>query len=580
LKLSRISTYYSSTMLPVCSHGRSRIRVPALARCAGVAILLLSFGHANVAAAPLPPLAVQALAVDPTNAQIVYAGTTNGVYKTIDGGSNWSRVDSGLTFTNVLALAIHASDPCTIYAGIDSGLDNIFAPPNIIVRNTTGILAVSQNCGNTWGVAAGAPLGRAIRSLAFASAGPFTLYASMTVNTASLGTSLTQHRIARMRTGSTDFSFAFEDFFYVVAVDPANPCAVYIGGLSGTVRRNSSCGTLSWSTVGMPFTASGNPTQANTIAVAPSGQPLLAGTGAGVIFRKADEFSAWSPVATVAGSINSIVYDPGNPQVVYAAGSGGVAYKSVDGGSTWTPMAVLGSGISALAAGAAPGLRLYGAGNSFVATLVPGAVLPTVVTLGASGVGGTGATLSATVNPHGSSTTARFEWGPTASYGSQASVMPAPGSGTSPVAVSTTVGGLTCNTLYHFRATATNPAGTAAGADVTFITPPTGCPFTDTPISSGITPIKSVHIIELRVRIDILRGRYGLQPFAWTDPSLTAGATMVRAQHLVDLRAALAAAYSAATQPPPTYTDPGLGIGTPVKGAHVAELRAAVIALE
>ena len=68
---------------------RHRTRPDTLARCVGVAILVLSAGHDRVAAATLPGVTVQALAVDPTNAQIVYAGTTFGVYKTVDGGANW-----------------------------------------------------------------------------------------------------------------------------------------------------------------------------------------------------------------------------------------------------------------------------------------------------------------------------------------------------------------------------------------------------------------------------------------------------------------------------------------------------------
>src|SRR6266508_5666702 len=40
---------------------------------------------------------MDAIAVDPTNPNIVYvAGEAGGVWKTIDGGSNWSRAGSGL----------------------------------------------------------------------------------------------------------------------------------------------------------------------------------------------------------------------------------------------------------------------------------------------------------------------------------------------------------------------------------------------------------------------------------------------------------------------------------------------------
>jgi hypothetical protein len=319
----------------------------------------------------------------------------------------------------------------------------------------------------------------------------------------------------------------------------------------------------------------------NTIAVHPANQNmLLAGAGAGRIFRKIDDGSPWTIVATVAGSVNRIIYDPGNPQVAYAAGSGGVVYRTIDGGNSWNPLSTIGSAVSDLAAGATPSLRVYAASNGLVVNVGPSAPLPIVTTRSASAITNTSATLNATVNPNGSSTTTQFEWGTTTSYGNQTPALPSPGSGTSPVAVSALITGLTCNTLYHFRATATSAAGPATGADSTFVTSPAGCVFTDEPLISGVTPIKAVHVTELRVRIDFLRARYGLSPFAWSDPLLAAGA-MIRAQHILDLRASLAEAYVAAKRPTtPAYTDPALGAGTTTRTAHLAEIRAAVIALE
>jgi phosphodiesterase/alkaline phosphatase D-like protein len=75
------------------------------------------------------------------------------------------------------------------------------------------------------------------------------------------------------------------------------------------------------------------------------------------------------------------------------------------------------------------------------------------------------------VNPDGQTVTeCDLEYGTTTSYGSKAPCNSLPGSGESPVAVSAKVAGLTANTEYHFRFTATNAAGTSKGADVTFKT--------------------------------------------------------------------------------------------------------------
>src|SRR4029077_11747186 len=62
------------------------------------------------------------------------------------------------------------------------------------------------------------------------------------------------------------------------------------------------------------------------------------------------------------------------------------------------------------------------------------------------------------------------EYGTTTSYGSSAACVPAPGSGTSAVAVSASVSGLAANTTYHFRISASNAGGSSSGGDRTLST--------------------------------------------------------------------------------------------------------------
>jgi hypothetical protein len=87
-----------------------------------------------------------------------------------------------------------------------------------------------------------------------------------------------------------------------------------------------------------------------------------------------------------------------------------------------------------------------------------------------SALGNHSATLHGTVNPNGSATTARFEYGTSASLGSIVNVPLSPGTGLATQAVSVTLNGLTAGTAYFYRLTSTNAVGTASTRMGHFIT--------------------------------------------------------------------------------------------------------------
>ncbi len=98
---------------------------------------------------------------------------------------------------------------------------------------------------------------------------------------------------------------------------------------------------------------------------------------------------------------------------------------------------------------------------------------PTALTGAATALTQTSATLNATVNPNGGKVSkCFFEYGEGTSYGSTAPCAALPGAGSSPVAVSADVTGLSPNATYHFRVVATNAGGTSEGSDQTFKTLP------------------------------------------------------------------------------------------------------------
>ena len=98
------------------------------------------------------------------------------------------------------------------------------------------------------------------------------------------------------------------------------------------------------------------------------------------------------------------------------------------------------------------------------------ALAPTASTGGATNIGISTATITGTVNPNGSATSYRFDYGTTSGYGLSTAVGDA-GSGTAGVAVSATLSGLRANTTYHYRVVALRGGSVAAtGVDQTLTT--------------------------------------------------------------------------------------------------------------
>ena len=86
----------------------------------------------------------------------------------------------------------------------------------------------------------------------------------------------------------------------------------------------------------------------------------------------------------------------------------------------------------------------------------------------------------------------------------------------------------------------TDDVGGTAEATVT-VTVRAAAPFTDPVLTVGVTPIKAVHMTELRTRADAVRVGCGLTAATWTDPVLTAKVTPIKAVHMLELREAVIA---------------------------------------
>jgi photosystem II stability/assembly factor-like uncharacterized protein len=86
----------------------------------------------------LPVSRIASIAVDPSNTQNVYVGTTGGgIYKSADAGTSWSQVNDGLTTLNMSrALRIDPNSEGVMYAGSVNG---------VFKSNDSGVLGACQS---------------------------------------------------------------------------------------------------------------------------------------------------------------------------------------------------------------------------------------------------------------------------------------------------------------------------------------------------------------------------------------------------------------------------------------------------
>jgi len=224
---------------------------------------------------------------------------------------------------------------------------------------------------------------------------------------------------------------------------------------------------------------------------------MLGGGGSGTTVR-----TSFGRLTNTDAAIQSLAVASGGGVITWSrSGAGPEVWRttfesSTDGGATYTS---LGSGARIAGGWQMSGLSLpvnqnllirargyyqtgYFGGSASIVESVRNvfvfAAPPTMVTGAATAIALTGVTLNGTANPNGFATAGKFEYGLTPDYAAP-STTPAQGlgSGTAPTAIGGgAITGLTCNTLYHFRAVGTNAAATVNGGDATFTTaacPPT-----------------------------------------------------------------------------------------------------------
>lgn len=239
---------------------------------------------------------VWAVRIDPQNPNTVWAGTTEGVFKSIDAGQNWQQVHSTIM---IMDLAINPADPNTVF--VSAG--NLFSEGLGVYR--------TQDGGGTWDKMQGLPSsfgGKAM--LAISPSSPNIVFASIGHSTnSSNGATWLVKSEDNGDTWSTvsrqDYSRWQGWFAHDVAVHPDQPGTVITIGIdiwkSTTGGANLSLkSTRDWRL--------GERT------------PIGGQDGRSPTYSHADH--------------HDVAYHPTDPDIIYFANDGGV-YRTTDGGETF-----------------------------------------------------------------------------------------------------------------------------------------------------------------------------------------------------------------------------------------------------
>jgi hypothetical protein len=267
------------------------------------------------------------IAVDPTNANVVYAamdgegvnGTygNQGLYKSTDGGSTWSLSYSNTNFDDVSDVVIDPSNTSTVYMAVGT-----------VYGSTNNGVYKSTNGGSSWSpvytLGGSASFGRI--SLAIAPSNDQVLYAAIEstttsglsrfVTTANGGTSWT------VLSSTPNFMGGQGWYDQWVAVSPTNPANVFVGGSAGTnsVMESTTSGA-SWSDIS--FGPDGTAPHVDHHAVAFDANGKLLDGNDGGIWRLSNATIgsiSWANLngSTASGALNitqfqGVAVNPSNP---------------------------------------------------------------------------------------------------------------------------------------------------------------------------------------------------------------------------------------------------------------------------
>jgi len=265
---------------------------------------------------------ISSIVINPTNSQTIWVGTTSGVYKSDDGSVHWTNFNNGFPFLAkgsppqdfsgyplVNALALDGTAPTTLFSGTEFGM---------FKTNISGA---------SWNSTSEGLKNSTVTFLAFDPVNKSTVYA---VTPAGLFKSIDAG--GTWTAANSGFPAAIPNnssarVDYVV-VDPKNPAILYAGLLRGGVYKSIN-GGASWNPANSGFENQ----SVNLIVIDPNDSNILYSADESGLHKTTNAGATWTHL-NFNQPVFAMAIHPTNSNILYTCRSG-VIDKSTDGGQTW-----------------------------------------------------------------------------------------------------------------------------------------------------------------------------------------------------------------------------------------------------
>jgi len=263
----------------------------------------------------LPAGQIASLTFHPQSPATVYAGVAYaGLFKSLDGGVNWTKLKVTSGTHRVGAIAIARSAPSTLYALVN--VDQV-SPKSTVYKSTDG--------GDTWAVANNGMNSERVFSISVDPTNPNVLYA---------GTDFFLYKStdggASWSRSSTGLTFGSA---HSITIDPTNTSVIYAAAGGGGVFKTTNAGA-NWAQTNSGLTS----TNVLDLALDPTNTSILYAGTTGGVFKTTNAGASWQKVSNglTQQNVNALAIDPSAPATLYAGTNASGVFKTTDGGANWT----------------------------------------------------------------------------------------------------------------------------------------------------------------------------------------------------------------------------------------------------